>query len=249
MDDKFRVSNKIEMTRKIVKITFAAARKSELVDAWRRLGFTVDAAADAIPLADGVSLAFFAADDPEALGLGQKTSLAFLSHFAARRGGAAMLSFSGAPDAHLGPQPKFLGAAECFFELAAQGQGEAPPQPNGVVGVKILAAVADDPADHAEFLQKITGQREMLATSAGLEMRLDGARLDVLTPNAFAFKFAAKAPDFSVFRIAGIVFAVKDLGESEKILRENGVATKLDAGRLHAGPREGACVSVAFETV
>jgi hypothetical protein len=111
--------------------------------------------------------------------------------------------------------------------------------------VRALVAVAEDPADFAETLSNLTGQREMLATSAGLEIRLAGqARLDALAPPAFAFRFGL-APDAQGFRLAGLVFAVKNLDEAEGFLRAGGVDAKMQAGRLLAGLCEG--VAVAFE--
>jgi hypothetical protein len=235
------------MVRQLTKISLAGASRRALVDAWESLGFSFDAARAAIDLADGVVLDFFADDDPEVLNLGQEDLRGFLARFAAGRGGAALIGLSGEPDAHLGTQPKFLGAAECFFQLAPKTGRVAPDHPNGAVGVKVVAAVAGDPADHAEFLSQVTGQREMRTTSAGLEIRLGGAVLDVLTPAAFAFRFGRGAADFSVFRLAGLVFAVENLEHTEESLRRNGVAVKREGGRLLAGPREGAGVFVAFE--
>jgi hypothetical protein len=165
-----------------------------------------------------------------------------------RRSGAALVGLSGAPDAFLSARPEPMGGADCYFQLASPHDGAAPDHANGVIGVKTLAAIAEDPADHAEFLGNLTGQREMLATSAGLEIRLDGkSRLDVLAPPAFAFRFGASAPDVSAFRIAGLVFAVKNLDETEMVMRKAGNEVRMQGGRLLAGAREG--VSIAFEPV
>jgi hypothetical protein len=85
----------------------------------------------------------------------------------------------------------------------------------------------------------------MLATSAGLEIRLDGGtRLDVLSAPAFAFRFGV-APATDGFRVAALIFAVKDLAETEAALRANGLAPRHQAGRLLAETIEG--VAVAFE--
>src|SRR5208337_4585153 len=114
------------------------------------------------------------------------------AHFAVRRSGAALIGLSGAADVFLSARPEPMGGAECYFQLASSRASVAPDHANGVVGVKMLAAIAEDPADHAEFLGNLTGQREMLATSAGLEIRLDGTvRLDVLARPAFAYRFGA----------------------------------------------------------
>jgi len=239
---------KAEMPRKLVSLTLVAARKSELVTGWEGLGFSLDARKNAVSLADGARLEFFAPDDSAATGVEDLQARAFLAHFAARRSGAALVGLSGAADAFLSVRPEPMGGAECYFQLASPHESAAPDHANGVVGVKTLTAIAEDPADHAEFLGNLTGQREMVATSAGLEMRLDGAtRLDVLAPPAFAFRFGVAAPDAAAFRIAGLVFAVKNLDETEMVLRKAGNEVRMQGGRLLAGAREG--VLVAFEPV
>ncbi len=235
------------MVRQLAKITLAGASRRALTDAWEGLGFTFDAASAAVDLADGVTLDFLAADDPEAPRPALEASPSLLAEFASGRGEGALIGLTGEPDAHLGRQPKFLGAAECFFQLAPRAARRAPGHPNGAVGVKVVAAVAGDPADHAEFLSHVTGRREMRTTSAGLEIRLDGALLDVLTPSAFAYRFGAAPARFSVFRLAGLVFAVENLAHTEEILRRNGVAVRREGDRLLVGRREGAGVLVAFE--
>jgi hypothetical protein len=236
------------MPRKLVNLTLVAARKSELAGAWARLGFALSSSGDGVLLADGARLDFFAPDDGAATGVADLQARAFLAHFATRRAGAALVGFSGEADGFLSGRPQPFDGAECFFQLAARHGEGAPAHANGVLGVKAVVAVADDPADHAEFLSNLIGQREMLATSAGLEMKLEGvARFDVLTPPAFAFRFGAAAPEISAFRIAGLMFGVKNLGETEKMLQMNCVEAKMQSGRLLAGPREGAGVAVAFE--
>jgi len=254
-DAEHRVSNhqppaqpKASMPRKLVSLTLVAARKSELANAWTGLGFSLDAQKNAVTLADGSRLEFFAPDDSAATGVEDLQARAFLAHFAVRRSGAALVGLGGEADAFLSVRPEPMGGAECYFQLASPRKNQAPDHANGVVGVRALAAIADDPADHAEFLGNLVGQREMLATSAGLEIRLDGnTRLDVLAPPAFAFRFGAAPPDAAAFRIAGLVFAVKNLDETEKVLREAGNEVKMQGGRLLAGAREG--VSIAFEPV
>ena len=206
----------------------------------------VDAARCDLSLADGVHFDFFAPDDCAATGVDDLQARAFLAHFATRRSGLALAGLSGEADAFLSARPEPMGGADCYFQLATARENHALSQANGVLGVKSLAAVADDPADFAELLTKLTRQREMLATSAGLEIPLDGgARLDVLSPPAFAFRFSGPAPHAPGFRLAGLVFAVKNLDETECFLRDAGVEMKMQAGRLLAGVCEG--VAVAFE--
>ncbi|WP_294541677.1 hypothetical protein [uncultured Rhodoblastus sp.] len=236
------------MPRKLVALTLAGARKSELANAWARLGFAPDRSGEAIALSDGVALAFFAADDAAAAAVGDLQARAFLAYFAGRLSGAAMLTLAGSPQECGAARPEPFGGADCFVILAPPRHKTAPAQPNGVTGLKTLVAVAESPADHAEALTHLTGQHEMLATSAGLEIALEGGTaLAVLSPLAFAFRYGFAAPESGAFRIAGLVFRVGDLSATEKFLERKGVEPKIQAGRLIARPGEGAGVAVAFE--
>jgi hypothetical protein len=211
------------MPRKLVHIALDAGSRQDLVGAWTALGFALDAATGGgFALRDGVRLDFLATDDPP------------------RRAASIGLS-DGPADAPLSGADE---AAGCFHLFAASPSAAAD-HPNGALGLRAVVAVAESPADHAEYLSGLTGQREILATSAGLEIRLDGGTsLDVLSPPAFAFRFGA-APQADAFRIAGLVFSVKNPAETETILRANGLAPRTHSGRLLAGPIEG--VAIAFE--
>jgi hypothetical protein len=234
------------MTRKIVHLTLAAARKSDLVADWTRLGFTVDAQRGCFSLADGVCIDFFAPNDLAPPGVEDLQARALLAHFAARRNGAALVSLSGEESETVSARAEPLFGAECYLRLAAPRVKPAPMHANGAAGLLALVALTENPADHAEALAALTGQREMLATSAGLEIRLAGGqRLDVLTAPAFAFRFGVPAPDHAGFRIAGMVFSADNLQDTETLLEQTGVDVKNQAGRLMAGSCEG--VAVAFE--
>jgi hypothetical protein len=210
------------MPRKLVHVALAASRPQDLAQAWARLGFALDASGAGVALADGVALDFIASKDGALrgalIGLGAEES--------------ASLAMPADP-------------AASSFQLSAARASVAPRHANGVLGLRAVSALADEPADHAEYLSALTGQREMVATSAGLEIRLDGGTsLDVLSAPAFAYRFGA-APQMEGFRVPGLVFAVKDTAETETVLRANGLAPSHQAGRLLAGNIEG--VAVAFE--
>jgi len=214
------------MSRKLVHVALTAASRQDLVGAWTRLGFTLDSGGAGVTLADGDRLDFLARVDAA------QTSVA--------------AGLSGAPGEKL---PAIADAAASCFQLAAVApvaRARAPAHPNGALGLRSVVALADEPADHGEFLSALTGQREMRTTSAGLELRLDNASLDVLSPRAFAFHFGV-TPPASDFAIAGLVFAVADLAKTEAILRANKIASMFQVGRLSAGVVEG--VAVAFERV
>jgi hypothetical protein len=210
------------MSRKLVHVALSASRPQDLAQAWARLGFALDASGAGIALADGVALDFIASKDA-----------------ASRR---ALIGLS-AEDSAAPATPSDPAASS--FQLSVERVAVAPRHPNGVLGLRAVAALADGPADHAEYLSALTGQREMVATSAGLEIRLDGGTsLDVLSAPAFAYRFGA-APQTEGFRVAGLVFAVRDPVETEAVLRANGLAPRHQAGRLLAETIEG--VAVAFE--
>lgn len=210
------------MPRKLVHVALAASRPQDLAQAWARLGFALDASGAGVALDDGVALDFIASKDP-----------------ASRR---ALIGLSAEESAALVPPAD---AAASSFKLSAARASVAPRHPNGAIGLRAVVALADGPSDHAEYLSALIGQREMVATSAGLEIRLDGGTsLDVLSAPAFAYRFGA-APQAIGFRIAGLVFAVKDSAETEAALRANGLAPRHQAGRLLAETIEG--VAVAFE--
>lgn len=56
---------------------------------------------------------------------------------------------------------------------------------NGAVCLKAVYFVAEDPSDHHEFLGGFTGQREMRATSLGLEIATPRGVISVLNPPAY----------------------------------------------------------------
>jgi hypothetical protein len=57
---------------------------------------------------------------------------------------------------------------------------------NGASTVKAVYLVAGDPSDHHAFLGGFTGQREMRASSLGLEVKTTRGTVSVLTPTGYA---------------------------------------------------------------
>lgn len=75
-----------------------------------------------------------------------------------------------------------------FWNAAAQTHA------NGATGIASLIAVADDPSDAHEFLGAFVNQRVMRATSFGLELDTGRGLIEVLSPEAFQFRFGRAAP-------------------------------------------------------
>jgi len=76
--------------------------------------------------------------------------------------------------------------------MAEHPNPDAPPpapHPNGARSLAAVAKSMENPADHAEALSRAANQREMRATSAGVDLKLANARLEALTPTAFAQRY------------------------------------------------------------
>lgn len=76
-----------------------------------------------------------------------------------------------------------------FWQAAQQSHA------NGAQQVMTLYMVAEDPSDHHEFLGGFTGQREMRATSLGLELETPRGRIGVMTPFAYRALLGDAAAD------------------------------------------------------
>lgn len=76
---------------------------------------------------------------------------------------------------------------ETFWRKSFQSHG------NGAFGVESVTIVAADPSDHHEFLGGFSGQREMRATSLGLELATPRGRILVLTPGAYSELYGSSA--------------------------------------------------------
>lgn len=107
------------------------------------------------------------------------------------------------------PLARGLGFFTCFHRFPGVfWRDEFQAHPNGANRILELVMVAKDPSDLHEFLGGFTGQREMRATSLGLEIATPRGLITVLSPGAFAALYAdAPAIDLADGRpvIAGVV--------------------------------------------
>jgi len=121
---------------------------------------------------------------------------------------------------------------------------------NGAVGVCGIVLVAENPAAHGEFLSGVTGQREMLATSLGIDLEVaDEQSIEVLTEAAFVQKFGLGLLDRPVRapHVAAIRIAVSDLGGCAEIFEDNDVPHQVFGHRLLVPPQDAFGVALAFE--
>ena len=132
---------------------------------------------------------------------------------------------------------------ENFWAAAAQ------IHPNSASKLTGAVMVAENPAEHAEFLAHFTGQRQMLSTSMGLEIELGEGKIEVLTPLAAQFRYGSAfevAPDakphFCAFRVG-----VGSMAQARACLQASGVAALEFGGRLIVPDTAALGVAVVFE--
>lgn len=138
--------------------------------------------------------------------------------------------------------------------------------PNGVTRIAGIVMTAENPSDHGEFLSHFSGQREMVATSMGLEIDLGGkgGHIDVLTELAFRFRFGelalqdkpdadpalpldAAEPQVRAPRLAAIRLATPDLDKVVEILRKGDVTFDRRNGAIVVPPFAAMGVALVFE--
>jgi catechol 2,3-dioxygenase-like lactoylglutathione lyase family enzyme len=79
---------------------------------------------------------------------------------------------------------------------------------NGVQSIAGVVMVADDPAEHRDFLLAFTGADQAETTADGLHIALPRGAIDLMTPSAFSRRFGLAAPDTSHgARLAAMRFA------------------------------------------
>ena len=148
------------------------------------------------------------------------------------REGKAARRHAGQARVLAGLRPRPESARHRLLHLPASPSGEllepgvsepSPTPPRGVAGVVL---VADNPSDHHIFLSAFAGERELLATSAGITVE-DAARRDPGdgpggVPRSFRHRRRPTRRDGA--RLAALRFAVRDLDCRRALLQ---------AGHLH----------------
>jgi hypothetical protein len=123
-------------------------------------------------------------------------------------------------------------------ELPNPDPAAPAPHPNGARALAAVARAMENPADQAEALGRAANQREMRATSAGLELKLANARLEALTPAAFAQRYGDGEQ--------ALVFATTSIKAARAFFSAAGLAFEEKSGRLVLAERPAGLV-LAFE--
>lgn len=79
---------------------------------------------------------------------------------------------------------------------------------NGATGISRVTLVAENPSDHHIFLGAFIGNREMRATSFGIEIEAGRATIEIVTRAGFAFRYGFEAPVAGTPVFAGVEIVV-----------------------------------------
>lgn len=144
--------------------------------------------------------------------------------------------------------PDFFGFAVERVNMPLGGKGELEEHQNGVTGISEVVLSEPNPTDFQYYLQELADNREIEAHSFGMEVALDGSRINVMTPAGMAGWFGRKASTHARgLRGRAVVFTVSDLEKTRELLTGNGVATRELSGRLIVDEEPGQGVMYAFE--
>ena len=129
---------------------------------------------------------------------------------------------------------------ENFWNIAAQ------QHPNGAAGISEVMMIAENPADHAEFLSHFTGQREMQSTSAGLSVETGRGSISVMSEASAAFRLGAVFDPIPT-RLIGFTVIVPDLRALEGRLASGKIAYQTRSNSIVIPSNTAFGVSIAFE--
>ena len=108
--------------------------------------------------------------------------------------------------------------------------------------------VANDPAAHRDFLKAYIGAGEVISGPAGVTARTENGDIEILEPSAardlFAFSGNANGDGLT---LNAMRFTVADLGQTEALHRQNGLAVRRHRERLIVPPIEAFGATLIFE--
>lgn len=129
---------------------------------------------------------------------------------------------------------------ENFWNIAAQQHS------NGAMGVSEVMMIAENPADHAEFLSHFTGQREMQSTSAGLSVDTGRGIITVMSEASASFRLAETLEPIPA-RFIGFSVTVPDLRMLETRLMDQKITFKTRKNAIIIPSNVAFGVSISFE--
>ncbi len=108
-------------------------------------------------------------------------------------------------------------------------KAEYQSHPNSVTDLAEVIFVADDPADHHEFLKAFIGERTARLSSLGVEIETARGLVKVLSPSAYESLYGIPAPTgCEGLKIAALVFSASDLKQYGKFAQSLGGVKRAD---------------------
>jgi Glyoxalase-like domain len=118
---------------------------------------------------------------------------------------------------------------------------------NTAAAVAGVVLVAENPSDHHIFLSAFTGQRELLATSAGISVQTPRGEIQVMDPAAFHDHFGMEPDCSRGARLAALRVTVRNPDAAARTMRNSGIATTERMGRVIVGPDIAMGATLVFE--
>jgi catechol 2,3-dioxygenase-like lactoylglutathione lyase family enzyme len=122
--------------------------------------------------------------------------------------------------------------------------------PNTAAAIAGVVLVAENPSQHHIFLSAFTGERALLATSAGIAVKTPRGEIQVMGPAAYRDHFGVEPPDTARgARLAALRFAVRNIDDTIELLQEAQLAPDVHIGRVIVGPDAAMGAALAFEPI
>ncbi|TDH36204.1 VOC family protein [Pseudohoeflea suaedae] len=144
--------------------------------------------------------------------------------------------------------PDFLGFSVERIAMPAADRSALTAHENGVIGISEVVLSETNPTDFQYYVQELADNREVDAHSFGMAIELDGATINVMTPDGLKAFFGVEVNCHARgLRARGIVYRVADLARTEAFLSSRGIAPHRKDRKLVVLPEAGQGAFYAFE--
>lgn len=143
----------------------------------------------------------------------------------------------------------FLFACQRVNALPAS-RGSLERHDNGVLGISAVVLGEENPSDFQYLLETVFGQREIEAHSFGISLQSANVRIEALTSAGLnGYYGIASSPRGRGLEAVAVAFRVGDIGVTERLLADRGIAFARHGARLVVPPAAGQGVSFVFEGI
>jgi len=116
---------------------------------------------------------------------------------------------------------------ELFWDASLQAH------PNTATAIDGVVMVADNPSDHHVFLEALTGERDLHATSSGITVTTPRGEINVMDPRAFLDHYRVPSPNIAHgARLAAVRIGIANLTTLRDSLDREGIAHQQVVNRV-----------------